>query len=156
MDPDDAGREECLRVQDGPIDMRFGGEVDDRVGGIDERAHHRRIGDVAANEAKARRQLLVVADRREIGLIACVGQLVEHGDVCPIAPAQHVPDIRGTDEARTAGHQQMPQGPGLAHPDQPTGRVTGGARRPAASSAAASSAARSNDGTVPASAQCPS
>ena len=86
VDPDDAGREERLRIEDGAIDVRFGGEVEDRVGIRDERRHDRRVGDVAAHEGEACRHLGVVADGGQVGLVAGIGQLVEDGDPGPVAP----------------------------------------------------------------------
>ena len=100
----------------------------------------------------------VVADGRQVRLVAGIGQLVEDRDLGPVAPREHVADVARADEPGAAGDQQslrVDRGPRATRPS-PGGRSTGGARRPAASSSRASSAARSSDGTVPASVQWPS
>ena len=155
VDADHASRQERLGVEDRAVDVRLGGEVDDGVGVRHERLDHRRVGDVAAHERESRRHLRVVADRREVRLVAGVGQLVEDGDPRAVTAAEHVPHVARADEPGAAGDEQAPKRRRLGQA-QPTGRLTGGGRRPAASSAAASSAARRSDGTVPASVQWPS
>ena len=121
MDADDPGREERLRIEDRAVDVRFGGEVDDRVGLGDERPDDGRIGDVAANEAQALGHLRVVADRREVRLVAGVGQLVEDGDPRPVAARQDVADVARPDEPGAAGDQQALERPRLAHVSRPAG-----------------------------------
>ena len=155
VDPDDAGRQERLGIEDGPVDVGLGGEVDDRIDGLDERAHDGASGDVAAHEGQPGGQLRVVADRRQVRLVAGVGQLVEDRDPRPVAAPQDVADEARADEPGSTGDQEVAE-PSLAAHAQPRGRIAGGANRPAASSSAAMAAARSSDGTVPASVQCPS
>ncbi len=152
MDPDHAGHEERLGVEDRPIDVGFGREVDDRVRLGDERPHDRRVGDIAAHEPEPAGLLRVVAYRGKVGLVARVRELVEDRDPRSVATRQHVPDVARPDEPGAAGDEQVGERPS----GHPTGRSTGAASRPAASSSRASSAARSSDGTVPASAQWPS
>ena len=101
-------------------------------------------------------QRRVGADGVEVRFVARVGELVEDRDGRPVAPGQDVADVAGADEPGSARDQQPPEGAVRHAIGQPTGRVTGGARRPSASSADASSAARRSDGTVPASVQWPS
>ena len=55
VDADDAGAQERLGVEDRAVDVRLGGEVDDRVGVGDERPDDLRVGDVALDEARAAR-----------------------------------------------------------------------------------------------------
>ena len=105
----------------------------------------------------------VVADRREVGLVAGVGQLVEDGDPGAVAPAEDVADVARADEPGAAGDEQAcaVRRPGTSVATaravgHATGRSIGGASRPPSSSSRASSAARSSDGTVPASVQWPS
>ncbi len=155
MDPDHPGRQERLRVQDRTVDVGFGGEVDDRIDRRHERSHDRRVGDVAAHEREPGGHLGVVADGREVRFVAGIGQLVEDGDPRPVAPSQDVAHVARPDEPGTTGDEQVAEASVRVHA-QPRGRVAGGASRPAASSSAAMAAARSSDGTVPASVQCPS
>ena len=83
VDADDPGRQERLGIEDRAVDVRLGGEVDDRVGAVDQRPDDGRVGDVAADEAEPGGLLRVVTDRAEVGLVAGVGQLVEDGDLVP-------------------------------------------------------------------------
>ena len=163
VDADHTSRQECLRVEDGPIHMQFGREIDDRIGRLDERSDDRRVGDIAAHEGQSRGHLRVIPNRCKVGLVARVGQLVQHGDPRPVAPTQHVADVARANEPGATGDQQLVELPDRAaavtpqdRDGQAVGRLTGGASRPAASSAAASSAARNERGTVPASVQWPS
>jgi hypothetical protein len=50
MNPDDAGPNERRGVEDAPVDVRLGREVDDRVGVGDERRDDLAVGDVALGE----------------------------------------------------------------------------------------------------------
>ena len=70
-----------------PIDVRLGREVDDRVRLGDERPDDRRVGDIAAHEPEPAGLLRVVAYRGEVGLVACVRQLVEDRDPRSVATA---------------------------------------------------------------------
>ena len=90
----------------------------------------RRVGDVAAHEREARRHLGVVTDRGEVRLVAGVGQLVEDRDPRPVATAEHVPHVARADEPGAAGDEQAAERPGVSGTAQPTGRLTGGVRRP--------------------------
>ena len=77
-----------------PVDVRLGGEVDDRVGLGDERPDDLGIGDVTADEPAADRPASGSArDRVEVRLVAGVGQLVEDRDHRPVAPGQDVADV---------------------------------------------------------------
>ena len=134
VDADDPGRQERLRVEDRAVDVRFGGEVDDRVRRRDERPDDGRVGDVAAHEREPRGHLGVVADRREVRLVAGVGQLVEDRDPRPVAATQHVADVARADEPGATGDEQAAERR-ASRSRQPTGRLTGGESRPAASSA---------------------
>jgi hypothetical protein len=113
VDADHAGRQERLRVKDRSVDVRFGGEVDDGVGVVDQRPDDDRVGDVALDEAEPPGQLGIVEDRREVGHVAGVGQLVEDGDHRVVAAAQDVADVARPDEPGAAGDQQPAERPGL-------------------------------------------
>ena len=99
MDPDHPGPQERLRVEDAPIDVGFGCEVDDRVDGARrgtacDRGHERPdddgIRDVALDEAQPGGLLRIGLDGREVGPVAGIGQLVEDRDPRSIAPAEDV------------------------------------------------------------------
>jgi hypothetical protein len=90
VDADHPGPEERRGIEDAAIDVRLGGEVDDRVGVSHERSDEVPIGNVALDEAEPHRQLRVGLDRGEVGPVAGVGQLVDDGDPGAIAPRQHV------------------------------------------------------------------
>ena len=70
--------------EDAAVDMRFGGEMHDRVGlfvgeqGIDQR----RVADIAVHEPVAR----IRGDGREVGQIARVGQLIQVDDLASRGP----------------------------------------------------------------------
>ena len=148
-----AGAQEGGRLQDRAVDVALGGEVDDGVGGRGKGRDGGRVGDVAVDEREAGRHLGVGLHVAEVRPVARVGQLVEDGDPGPVAAAQDVADEAAPDEPGAAGDQEV--GPRARE------RSRGGPLRrrgscPSASAAAASWAARSREGTVPASAQCPS
>ena len=147
------GPQEGGRVEDGPVDVRLGGEVDDRVGIRDERPHRRSVRDVAAHEGEARRLLRVGLHGREVRAVAGIGQLVEDGDARAVTSRQEVANVAAADEASSTGDEEPRAGTGSGHAE---GRWGGGASSPASSAAEASSAARSSEATVPASAQAPS
>ena len=118
MDADDTGREERLGIEDRTVDVRLGGEVDDRVGAIDQWPDDGRVGDVAADEAEPGGLLRVVADRGEIGLVAGVGQLVDDGDLGAVAARQDIADVARADEPGTTGDEQS------AEPSRRIGHVS--------------------------------
>jgi len=147
--------------------VRFGREVDDGVGGRDERRDDVRVGDVAADERQPRGLLGIGSDRVEVRLVAGVGELVEDRDPHPVASGEDIADERAADEPGAARHEEVrarPEPLGRRHEPATSvawgrpssGRCGGGASVPSASSLAASSAARSSDGTVPASVHWPS
>ena len=67
MDADDAGPQERLGIEDRAVDVRLGGEVDDRVGLGHQRPDDGRVGDVAADEAQPGGLARVVQDRLQVG-----------------------------------------------------------------------------------------
>ena len=111
VDADHTGRQERLGVQDGPIDVRLGGEIDDRVRLFDQRPDNRGVGDIAVHKGQPRGHLRVVANRGEIGLVARVGQLVQHRDPRAVAAAEQVADVAGADEPGATGHQEPVERP---------------------------------------------
>ena len=70
VDADHARPQERLGVEDAPVDVRLGGEVDDRVGVGDERPDDRRVGDVALDEPEPGRLLRVGLDGGEVRPVA--------------------------------------------------------------------------------------
>ena len=88
---------------------------------VDERPDDRRIGDVAADEGEPGGHLGVVADRREVRLVAGVGQLVEDRDPRPVTAAQDVADVARADEAGAAGDEQTARRVVRGHLSRPPG-----------------------------------
>ena len=116
------GREERLRIEDGAVDVRLGGEVDDRVRVGDERPDRRPDRRCRRGRSASRAgHLGVVADGRQVGLVAGVGQLVEDGDPRPVAPRQDIADVARADEPGPAGDQQPLERARLAHLSRPAG-----------------------------------
>ena len=90
--------------QDRPIDVRLGGEVDDVVGGLDQRRGDGGVGDVAVDEGVPR-----VVDRRSrrFSQPARVGQLVERRDVPVGVRGDRVADEVAADEPGAAGDEDV-------------------------------------------------
>ena len=74
---DDVGHHEVGGAEDRAVDVGLGREVHDGVGGADEVVDEPRVEDVALDEG----QPGIVADRRQVGEVAGVGELVQDGDV---------------------------------------------------------------------------
>ena len=103
---DHVGHHEVGGAQDGPVDVRLGGEVHDRVDVADEVLHEGPVEDVALDEAQA----VVLGDGSEVREVARVGQLVEDDDglgfLAAPGAAQDGAHVVGADEARAAGHEK--------------------------------------------------
>jgi hypothetical protein len=99
------GDHEVRGAEDGPVHVRFGGEVHDHVDAGHDLDHLVTVADVALDE----RQPRVVANRCEVGLAAGVGELVEHHDLGVgqrrVGATDGLADVMGTDETGTAGNQ---------------------------------------------------
>ena len=67
------GEDELGRAEDRAVDVRLGGEVDDRVAAGGRARDGLRVGDVALVE--------LVLDALEVRPVAGVGELVEHDDL---------------------------------------------------------------------------
>ena len=93
--PEHVGEDELGRSHDRPVDVRLGGEVDDRVDAVGGPCDRSGIGDVALVE--------VVLDALEVRAVAGVRQLVEDGDL--VARLDETAHELGADEARPAGDQ---------------------------------------------------
>ena len=93
--PEHVGEDELRRPEDRPVDVRLGGEVDDRVAVLRRAGDGVRVGDVAMVE--------LVLDAFEVGAVAGVGELVEHHDV--LAALGQAPGEVRADEARAAGDE---------------------------------------------------
>jgi hypothetical protein len=87
---------EVLGAQDRPVDVRLGGEVDDRVAALGRDRDVRGLGDVAVVERHV---------GREVGAVARVRELVEDDDVVPLGE-QPLHEMRA-DEARATGDQDF-------------------------------------------------
>ena len=105
------GAHERVRFGDRAIDVRLGGEVDDRrgrarVGSVRrpvERERDRRgVLDRAVDEAEAR----IVGEVVEVLLAPGVGELVEHGHLVAVLP-QALAHERRADEAGSAADEQF-------------------------------------------------
>ncbi len=81
VDAHDAGVQEGGRLEDGAVDVRFGGEVDDGVVLGGELPHERLVGDVGLDEAVALAGGGVVGEAVQVGRVARVGELVDDRDV---------------------------------------------------------------------------
>ena len=87
---------EVLGAQDRAVDVRLGGEVDDRVAARGCARHVGRLSDVAVVELDVVRQVRAVPGVRE---------LVEHDDL--VAAAQQALDEMRADEAGAAGDEDL-------------------------------------------------
>jgi hypothetical protein len=74
---DDVRHHEVGRAHDRAVDVRLGCEVHDQVHPGHDLRDRVRIADVTLYEPQSR----VVLHRREVGIVAGVGQLVEHHDL---------------------------------------------------------------------------
>ena len=105
----DVGAQERLRVDDGAVDVRLGGEVDDRVHSFGCPADRLAVADVAVYEPVAR----VAFDGPEIVGIAGIGELVQIDDLDRLVPGasalrvKQAPDEVGADEAGATADQDL-------------------------------------------------
>ena len=88
--PEHVGEDELGRAEDRPVDVRLGGEVDDRVDAVGGARDRVGVGDVALVE--------LVLDALEVRAVAGVRQLVEDGDL--VARRGEPAHELGADEAR--------------------------------------------------------
>ena len=95
------GAHEGVRLEDRAVDVRLGGEVDDRLGALDRRRDGGRVLDRAVHERESR----VGFDILEVLATPGVGQLVEH-DNFVVVVAQPQADEVGADEAGATTDQQ--------------------------------------------------
>ena len=118
--PEHVGEDELRRTENRPVDVRLGGEVDDRVAVLRRTGDGIRIGDVAV--------MKLVLDAFEVGPAAGVGELVEDHDV--LATIGEAPGEVRPDEARAAGDENAHRYRVLtAAPGTPGGpRASAGAR----------------------------
>ena len=120
----DVGADEGAGVDEGAVDVRLGGDVDDGVGLGDEGVDEVRIGDVTADEPVAG----IVQDAVEVGKGAGIGQQVERHDHVLRVACEDVTNVGAADESGTAGDEN-------AHRASPP---TGWSERPVSPSSAAS------------------
>ena len=99
------GLDEVGGADDRPVDVRLGGEVDQDVVAGQRGVEVGRRADVAAHEAVPG----AVGDRRQVGQVAGVGQLVEHRDLGAgerrVGVRQQLADVVRADEAGSAGDE---------------------------------------------------
>ena len=93
--PEHVGEDELGGAEDRTVDVRLGGEVDDRVAALGRARDRVGVGDVALVE--------LVLDAFEVGAVARVGQLVEHDDV--LAVLGQAPHELRADEAGATGDE---------------------------------------------------
>ena len=99
--------QEGRRLQDGAVDVRLGGEVDDGVALGGQLPHERLVSDVGLHEAVAVACGGVVGQPGQVGRIPGVGELVHDRDL--VVRAGQAPTHEGrADEAGTAGDQEPP------------------------------------------------
>ena len=96
------GFDEGERVHERAVDVRLGGEVDYRVSLGRERVDELRVADVALHEPIAG----LAFELDEVGQIARVGQLVQHGDLDVRARGADQPNEVRADETCCPGDQQ--------------------------------------------------
>ena len=89
------GEDELGRAEDRAVDVRLGGEVDDRLAALRRARDRVRVGDVALVE--------LVLDAFEVRAVARVGQLVEDDDV--VAARGEATDEVRADEPGAAGDE---------------------------------------------------
>jgi hypothetical protein len=100
----DVGLEEDVGVEERPVDVGFGREVDDRVHPREGAPDRGGVADVPADEAVARG----AAGLAQVGEVAGVGQLVERDHAVPrVRVAKSVPHEMGADETGPARHEQF-------------------------------------------------
>ena len=98
----DPGVQEGGGLEDGPVDVGFGGEVDDGVVLAGELPHERLIGDVGLDEAVALAGGGVIGQTVEVRRVAGVGELVHDRD--DVRRGGEAPMHEGrADEAGAAG-----------------------------------------------------
>ncbi len=99
---DDVGLDERGGAVDRPVDVRLGGEVDDRARPVlaQQRGHERGVADVAAHEDMP----AVLRERREVAEVACVREQVEIDDGLA-GRGKPIEHEVGADEAGAAGHE---------------------------------------------------
>ena len=93
--PEDVRDDELRRADDRAVDVRLGGEVDDRLAALRSLRHGLRVGDVALVE--------LVLDAVEVGAVAGVGELVEDDHL--VAGRREAVDEVRADEPGAAGDE---------------------------------------------------
>ena len=113
------GLDEGRGVEEGVVVVRLGGEVHDRVGAGDDAVHEVGVGDVALDDAQASGKL--GGNISQGGTVARVGELVQDDDVdVRMVLQQRVNEIR-SDEAGTAGHNDLHEVFSFARPQASEG-----------------------------------
>ena len=100
---EDVGADEGGGIEDGAVDVAFGGEVDDGIRFGDEGSDGGGVADVAVDEAVAR----VGSEVGEILSVAGVGQSIKVGDAPVGALAQDEAHEVGADEAAAASDKDV-------------------------------------------------
>ena len=98
----DIGAQEGLRAVDRPVDMAFGGKVDDRAGPMpgQQAVDQRTVGDVAAHEVMAG----IALERCQVFEVAGISQGIEAGDRLADGTKPFEHEV-GTDETCSAGDE---------------------------------------------------
>ena len=120
-DPVEIGFDEGGRVEDGPVDMGFGREVDDRVDPAHRVVDRVPVPDIPVNEPEPVRTRAFV----DIGQIAGVGQRIEHHDLRFRMVFQCVSNEVTADEPGSTGNQHgIHRKPGSSGFDPSIVRIT--------------------------------
>jgi hypothetical protein len=104
--PLDIRPDEIVRLQDGPVHVGLGGEVDDGLDpvSLQDLRHHLLVANVAAHEDVAG----VAREVRQVARVSGVGQLVEIHDSDGRVGGEEVADEIRADESHPARHQDRP------------------------------------------------
>ena len=98
---EDVGLDEVAGLHDRAVDVRLGGEVDDRVAALGRARDRIGVADRAVHEAVA----LVVGDVGQVGRVAGVRERVEVHDLDVVMAPQQPPHEMRADEPAAAGHE---------------------------------------------------
>jgi len=99
------GDDEGERIEQASIDVRLGGEVDDRVDLAGQVVDHLAVGDVPADETVAGGSLQL----GQVGRVAGIGQLVQDDDLdLGPGPAEQLDEV-ASDEPGGSRDKQAPQ-----------------------------------------------
>ena len=103
---EDVGLDEVAGLHDGAVDVRLGGEVDDRLAALGRTRDGIGVADRAVHEAVA----LAVGDLGQVRGIAGVRERVEVDDLDVVVASEQAPHEMRADEPAAAGHEDASHG----------------------------------------------